>query len=73
MVRFVKSETVVTIPLVEYAVTSCLYVVMGYAPTACGVVDSLRHSNAEYCVTSRELGYNGSVQYRPNVSFQNEF
>ena len=47
-----------------------------YALAACavrGVVDSLRHSNAEYRGTSRELGYNGSVQYRPQVSFQNEF
>ena len=44
-----------------------------YAPAACGVVDSLRHSNAEYCVTSRELAYNGSAQYRPKVSFQKEF
>ena len=40
---------------------------------ACGVVDSLRHSNAEYRGTSRELGDNGSAQYRPQVSFQNEF
>ena len=31
---------------------------------ACGVVDSLRHSNAEYRGTSRELGNNGSAQYR---------
>ena len=39
---------------------------------ACGVVNSLRHGNAEYRGTSRELGYNGSAQYRPQVSFQNE-
>ena len=44
-----------------------------YAPAACGVVDSLRHSNAEYRGTSRELGYNGSAQCGPQVSFQNEF
>ena len=43
------------------------------APAACGVVDSLRHSNSEYRGTSRELGCNGSAQYRPQVSFQNEF
>ena len=45
-----------------------------YALAACGVrrvVDSLRHSNAEYRSTSRELGYNGSAQCRPQVSFQN--
>ena len=36
-------------------------------------MDSLRHSNAEYRGTSRELGYNGSAQCRPQVSFQNEF
>ena len=39
----------------------------------CGVVDSLRHSNAEYRGTSRELGYNGSAQYRPQEKIQNEF
>ena len=44
-----------------------------YAPAACRVVDSLRHSNAEYRGTSRELGYNGSAQHRPQVSFQKEF
>ena len=44
-----------------------------YAPAARGVVDSLRHSNAEYRGTSRELGYNGSAHHRPQVSFQNEF
>ena len=30
----------------------------------CGVVDSLRHSNAEYRGTSRELGYNGSIDHK---------
>ena len=44
-----------------------------YAPAACKVVDSLHHSNAEYRGTSRELGYNGSAQHRPQFSFQNEF
>ena len=33
----------------------------------------LRHSNAGYRGTSRELGYNGSAQHRPQVGFQNEF
>ena len=58
-----------------HALSSCLHVDIKwwYAPAACGVVDSLRHSNAEYRGTSRELGYNGSAQYRPQVSFQHEF
>ena len=54
--------------------TSCLHVViqwlLGAAAmqrAACGVVDTLRHSNAEYRGTSRELGNT----YRPQVSFQN--
>ena len=55
--------------------TSCLHVVVRRRRqgAACGVVDSLRHSNAEYRGTSCELGNNGSAQYRPQVSFQNEF
>ena len=72
---FGKSENVVSIPLVACCVYSCLHVDIKWwcAPAAGEVVDSLRHSNAEYCGTSRELGYNGSAQYRPQVSFQNEF
>ena len=40
-----------------HAVSSCLHIDIKwwYAPAACGVVDSLRHSNAEYRGTSREL------------------
>ena len=51
--------------------TSCLHVVI--KRLLCRVVDSLRHSNAEYRGTSRELGYNGRAQYRLQVSFQNDF
>ena len=49
--------------------TSCLPVLIkssrdccALAAAACRVVDSLRHSEAEYRVTSRELGYTGSAQ-----------
>ena len=59
----------------KHPASSCLHVdnKWWYAPAACGVVDSLRHSNAEYRGTSRELGYNGSAQYRPQVSFKMNF
>ena len=59
----------------KHAASSCLHVdnKWWHAPAACGVVDSLRHSNAEYRGTSRELGYNGSAQYRPQVSFKMNF
>ena len=55
--------------------SSCLHVDIKwwYVLAACRVVDSLRHSNPEYRGTSRELGYNGSAQHRPQVSFKNEF